>query len=263
MNWNEGKRSQIIRSVKTNERVVALTFDDGPDPDFSLPKLDILDRFQAEATFFMLGVRMESDPALVKETVRRGHEIGNHTFNHPNLTEVNKWEVFRQIVTTRNIQVRLKAFWPYFRPPFGFVDETVLQVAGETGYPSTFLWNIDPRDWQQPDADVIAQRVLSNLQPGAIILLHDWVEQTVEALPVILNGMKKMGYRSVSLSKLLALDGKWQDRFRHPVEAIASPVHRGVSVFRRVHGAPKRGRPGRRWSKKKKGSGPIFRTEAP
>jgi peptidoglycan-N-acetylglucosamine deacetylase len=192
---------------------VALTFDDGPDPKWTPKILDILKAENVKAAFFLVGARAEEYPGLVRRIVEEGHEIGNHTYYHPNLAlcwpehirvELNATQLLLETITGRSTTL--------FRPPYAadtspakITELMPLQLAQELGY-LVVLENIDPQDWARPGADVIVQRVKQQRRDGSIILLHDAGgdrEQTVEALPRILDYLKTRGDSIVSISTLL------------------------------------------------------------
>src|SRR4051794_35526563 len=192
---------------------VALTFDDGPDPKWTPQVLDILKAYNVKAAFFLVGANAEEYPDLVRRIVAEGHEIGNHTYYHPNLAlcwpehvrvELNATQLLLETITGRSTTL--------FRPPYAadtspsrITELTPLQLAQDLGY-LVVLENIDPQDWARPGADIILQRVKQQRRDGSIILLHDAGgdrEQTVEALPRILDYLKTRGDSVVSLSTLL------------------------------------------------------------
>jgi peptidoglycan-N-acetylglucosamine deacetylase len=192
---------------------VALTFDDGPDPEWTPKILDILKAAKVKAAFFVVGVNAERYPALVRRIVNEGHEIGNHTYYHPNLSlcwpehirlELNATQLLIQSLTGRATTL--------FRPPYAadtqpssLADLIPLQMAEELNY-LCVLENIDPQDWARPGADIILQRIKQQRHDGNIILLHDAGgdrSQTVQALPQIIDYLKARGDSIVPLSQLL------------------------------------------------------------
>jgi len=195
------------------EHQVAITFDDGPDPDWTPQILDILKAANVKAAFFLVGVNAERYPGLVRRIVNEGHEIGNHTYYHPNLAlawpehvrlELNATQLLIETITGRATTL--------FRPPYAAdtqpssVSELMpLQIAQELNY-LVVLENIDPQDWAKPGADIIVQRVKQQRRDGSIILLHDAGgdrSQTVEALPRILDWLHTRGDTIVPISTLL------------------------------------------------------------
>ncbi len=193
-----------IRHVDTSQGLVAITFDDGPDPNYTPAKLRVLAEHGTAATFFILGTYVDRRPQLVPEIARAGHEIGNHSYSHPDLTGQPYSGVFSQLEDAK--QAILRAGGPettLFRPPYGSFNATVLAAAADDGYRLNVLWDIDPNDWRSPPAWTITEHVLSRVQPGSIVLLHDWVPQTAQALPDILDGLAARGLKAVSFSTLL------------------------------------------------------------
>jgi cellulose synthase/poly-beta-1,6-N-acetylglucosamine synthase-like glycosyltransferase/peptidoglycan/xylan/chitin deacetylase (PgdA/CDA1 family)/spore germination protein YaaH len=195
------------------EHQVAITFDDGPDPRWTPKILDILKAANVKATFFLVGVNAERYPALVRRIVNEGHEIGNHTYYHPNLAlcwpehirlELNATQLLLETITGRATTL--------FRPPYNadtgptdLSELTPLKIAEDLNY-LVVLENIDPQDWAKPGVDIILRRIKQQRHDGSVILLHDAGgdrSQTVEALPQILDWLHTRGDTVVPLSKLL------------------------------------------------------------
>ncbi len=195
------------------EHQVAITFDDGPDPRWTPQVLDILKAANVKAAFFLVGVNAEHYPWLVRRIVDEGHEIGNHTYYHPNLAlcwpehirlELNATQLLIETITGRTTTL--------FRPPYAadtspsqLSELAPLKIAEDLGYLAV-LENIDPQDWAKPGADIILQRIKQQRRDGNIILLHDAGgdrSQTIEALPRILDYLRTRGDTVVSLSTLL------------------------------------------------------------
>src|SRR5216110_1182801 len=227
------------------EHQVAITFDDGPDPRWTPKILDILKAANVKAAFFLVGVNAERYPNLVRRIVNEGHEIGNHTYYHPNLAlcwpehirvELNATQLLLETITGRATTL--------FRPPYAadssptkISELTPLLIAQDLGY-LVVLENIDPQDWAQPGADIILQRIKQQRRDGSIILLHDAGgdrRQTVEALPRILDWLHTRGDSIVPLSTLL---GTTRDAVMPPVQGNGQSLTRFVSStgFRIYHG---------------------------
>lgn len=225
---------------------VALTFDDGPDPEWTPKILDILKAANVKAAFFLVGAHAEEYPGLVRRIVAEGHEIGNHTYYHPNLAlcwpehirlELNATQLLIETITGRSTTL--------FRPPYAadtspskISELTPLKLAQDLGY-LVVLENIDPQDWARPGADIILQRVKQQRRDGSIILLHDAGgdrEQTVEALPQILDYLKTRGDTVVSISTLL---GTSRDALMPPTVTHGRSLNHFVSGagFRIFHAA--------------------------
>lgn len=189
-------------------RYVALTFDDGPSPDYTATMLTTLERMHTPATFFVVGANVKRYPALVRREAGDGFALGIHTWDHPYMTKLSpqqrEWELAATAEAIHNV---LGAHYciPFWRPPFGDYNAAVVAQARSLGL-STVTWDVDPRDWSSPGVNVIVDRVLSAVHPGAIILLHDGYNsrsQTAEALPLIIKGLKRRGYIPVTLPALL------------------------------------------------------------
>jgi peptidoglycan/xylan/chitin deacetylase (PgdA/CDA1 family) len=159
-----------ITHVSTALNVAALTFDDGPHPEYTPQLLAILRRYKAKATFFMVGETAERYPDVVKMVAEDGHVIGNHSWNHPVFTDISGQERRRQIHACS------KTLWPYeaklFRPPYGCEHFRSHLDARLLGY-LVVKWNIAVVDWETYSADWIADNVIAQISPGCIILLHD------------------------------------------------------------------------------------------
>ena len=226
------------------EHQVAITFDDGPDPRWTPQILDILKAANVKAAFFLVGVNAERYPGLVRRIVNEGHEIGNHTYYHPNLAlcwpehvrlELNATQLLLETITGRATTL--------FRPPYAadtspsqLSELTPLQIAQDLNY-LVVLENIDPQDWAKPGADIILQRVKQQRRDGSIVLLHDAGgnrSQTVAALPRILEWLHTRGDTVVPLSTLL---GTTRDAVMPPLTGAGQPVARIVSStgFRIYH----------------------------
>jgi len=226
------------------EHQVAITFDDGPDPRWTPTILDILKAANVKAAFFLVGVNAERYPSLVRRIVNEGHEIGNHTYYHPNLAlcwpehirlELNATQLLLETITGRATTL--------FRPPYAsdtgptqLSELAPLKIAEDLNY-LVVLENIDPQDWAKPGADIILQRVKQQRHDGSVILLHDAGgdrSQTVEALPRILDWLHTRGDTVVPLSTLL---GTTRDAVMPPLQANAPSLTRFVSStgFRVYH----------------------------
>lgn len=188
--------------------VVALTFDDGPTPAYTPAILSYLERTHTPATFFVLGQYAKAYPWLIQREAADGFTIGIHTWNHPNMLTLSPSQRAWQLAATaQQLHADLGAsvcLW-LWRPPYGGFDSTIVAQAGTFGL-TTVVWNDDPADWSQPGTMTIVNRVLANVHPGSIILLHDGPAgraQTLAALPYILDGLHKRGLTPVSLPQLL------------------------------------------------------------
>jgi peptidoglycan/xylan/chitin deacetylase (PgdA/CDA1 family) len=168
---------------------VYLTFDDGPHPVHTPGVLDALSRYGAHATFFQIGSCVASHPELTRRAVAEGHAVGNHTWSHPDLSQLDRAAFAAEIGPTSAALTEILGQAPtLFRPPYGRLSGTTREDAAEAGL-ETVLWDVDPEDWDCPGVDAIVSRVLDNVRPGSIVLLHDGGgdrSQTVAALGQIL-----------------------------------------------------------------------------
>lgn len=197
----DGRPREI--GMATDAPRIAFTFDDGPKPVFTEELLEILKKYDAKATFFLTGKMVERFPELVLAIDRDGHEIGNHTYDHVNVTRLPKDALYIQLTNTkqviRNVTGKSTRF---FRPPGGDVNETVVRDAQGWGY-QTAMWTINADDTRVDDPNVIVQWVVNRAKDGAIVLMHNGSEAGLEALPRILAILRGQGYRFVTLSEIL------------------------------------------------------------
>ena len=203
------RRANGVFRVQTGRRMVALTFDDGPDPRWTPEVLDFLHTYHAHATFFLVGRNAEAHPDLVKAEVQARDEIANHTFDHPDLELLSPPAVMREIESGAAAIQRAGAPRPkLFRPPKGFTDEVVGVLANAHRY-RTIFWDLTVEHFVDHAGAVEGiQELLEKVRPGSIILAHDGGipnrSRTVHALPLLLRGLRARGYRVVSVSQLLA-----------------------------------------------------------
>ncbi len=207
----------ISRWGASHNKQIALTFDDGPDPIWTTKILDVLKHEHVPATFFVVGEMANSHPELLRRMLNENHEIGSHTFTHPNLSLVTTEQIKLELnATQRLLESTLGVSSVLFRPPFAEDIEPatpdqagVIDAVSKLGY-YTIGMGIDPLDWQAPNAKTIVQRVLTGVQNqnGQIVLLHDAGgdrSQTVAALPELIHALKAKGYNLVAVSSLMKL----------------------------------------------------------
>lgn len=201
--------SEVVWNVRTDQKLIALTFDDGPNPVYTPQILDILNQYGAKATFFVLGKRVQMYPAVAIREVNEGHEIANHTFDHHYLKNYSAERLVSEIRRTQEIIFDITEQMPnVFRPPGGFYNDALLQSMKKDQLTVVmWSWYQDTRDWRKPGVDKIVSTVLNNVHNGDIVLFHDLegdCSQTVEALKRILPELKKQGYEFVTVSDLIA-----------------------------------------------------------
>jgi len=182
---------------------IALTFDDGPS-QFTNYILDILEQHDARATFFVLGNRVYSRADIIRRTVELGNEVAGHSWNHRNFAQLGTDAIRAQIRdTSAAIEYVLgQPPPPFFRPPYGIATNRVRRVAEEFEY-FIINWSIDPKDWQNRDADTIYKLVMENAVDGGIVLLHDIRIYTKEAIERIVPSLIEKGFQLVTVSELL------------------------------------------------------------
>ena len=201
----------MLHRVPTTARVVAFTFDDGPNPVYTPQLLDIFRQVGGKATFFMIGQQIDAHPATAAAVHTGGHELGNHTLTHPRLTQLAPDAVRAELVQTHErIQLITGAPVRTFRPPFLDVNDAILALAAELGYWSIGAVNLGTRDWEQPGIDHIVEQTRGAVGSGSILVFHDGFgdrSQSVEAVRILVAELAADDYRFVTVSELLALAG--------------------------------------------------------
>lgn len=183
--------------------ICALTFDDGPHPKYDPQILDILERKGVKATFFVTGKRARANPSTLKQIQARGHEIGPHSWDHKDLNRLSA-SALRKDFERTNAELLKSGIRPrVFRPPYGNANSRVIGQARTLGM-DTVRWTVDSLDWKRRGVATTTQTVLSQLKPGANVLLHSIHGQTVQALPGIIDGMRSRGCRFVTTSEWIS-----------------------------------------------------------
>lgn len=201
-----------VYEVNTESKQVAITFDDGPDNRYTPQILDILKENNVKATFFLVGRQIHKDPDVVRRIYQEGHEIGNHTVNHPNLNKMSLDEIKGEIEDNNAKIKELTGHTPVlFRSPYGNATEQVKNVLKEN-HLLLINWSVDTRDWKAATPATILANVKAGVRPGSIILQHSFggkkVRNTVEALPEEIKWLKEQGYSLVTVSELIADERK-------------------------------------------------------
>ncbi len=181
------------------EKCIALTFDDGPS-EYTLGILKSLHKQGAKATFFAIGVQLREYPEIAREVVLQGHELAGHSYSHRRLQFLSATELENDFNYVAKLMDQATSERPnLFRPPYGEFDQQVVRAAGMP----LILWSVDPKDWLTRDEDETYRRVVSEAEPGSIVVLHDIYPSTRFAVPRILKTLKKRGYHFVTVSELL------------------------------------------------------------
>jgi peptidoglycan/xylan/chitin deacetylase (PgdA/CDA1 family) len=193
-------------SVHVDGPVIALTFDDGPNATLTPKLLDLLAARHLKATFFVIGQNAADHPDILKRAVREGHEIGNHSWSHPNLGKMSDEAVRRELQKTEDAIVAAIGKKPtLMRPPYGSITARQKKwIHEEFGY-RIILWDVDPLDWKRPGPSVVTARILKETKAGSIVLSHDIHPPTIEAMPATFDQLMKKGFKSVTVTELLGM----------------------------------------------------------
>lgn len=206
-----GERATVT-AISTSQRVVAMTFDDGPHPRLTPQLLDMLKARNIRATFYVIGANVVRYPQLVMRMLNEGHEVGNHTWSHPYLTSRSSDGVVRELDRTTSAIYQVTGKVPVtMRPPYGAMHARQRLMVHERRNMPTVLWSVDPQDWRRPGASVVARRILDQTRPGGIVLSHDIHSPTIRAMPATLDGLTARGYDFVTVSEMLGWP-RWQTR---------------------------------------------------
>jgi peptidoglycan-N-acetylglucosamine deacetylase len=193
--------------VRVDQPYIAMTFDDGPSAENTPRLLEMLKQRNIKATFFLIGQNVAANPDLVRRILADGHEIGNHSWTHPQLSKLSDDRVTMEITKTQDAIKDASGFTPtLLRPPYGAITPRQREWVEDRFGLNVILWSVDPFDWKRPGASVITQRILSQVRPGAIILSHDIHKQTVDAMPATLDGLIAKGYKFATVSQLIAMN---------------------------------------------------------
>ena len=203
------EKDNVFCSGCTEERLIALTFDDGPHPKYTDEILDILNEYDVKATFFVIGENAARYPEKLKRIASEGHEIGNHTYSHRHLSELSRAEFLSELSRADTEIFTHTGIHPVlFRPPEGCCTKITVENAVSLGY-KIILWTIDPRDWASPPVSEVTGNVLKHAHAGAILLCHDYNcgkrNPTPEALRQFIPRLREMGYEFVTVSELLSI----------------------------------------------------------
>jgi len=184
-----------------------MTFDDGPHATNTPELLEMAAKRHIKLTFFVLGECVEQNPDVLRREVAEGHEIGNHSWSHPNLAKLSDANVRSQLQRTDDLIENTAGIKPkLMRPPYGELTKRQrILVNHEFGY-KVILWDVDPLDWKRPGPSVVASRIIAGARPGSIILSHDIHPPTIEAMPQVFEALLAKGFKFVTVSELLAMD---------------------------------------------------------
>ena len=183
-------------------KTIALTFDDGPGP-YTEKLLDILDKYDAKATFFLIGSKVSARANTLRRMQSRGHQLGNHSWSHPELNKVSAEQLASEIDQTNNAIKQAVGTKPnIIRPPYGAFNRAVLEQFRQRGM-SAVVWSVDTRDWADRNSEIVCSRAVAGARNGAVILMHDIHPTSVNAVPCILDSLKQQGYSFVTVQNLI------------------------------------------------------------
>ncbi|WP_082867120.1 polysaccharide deacetylase family protein [Paenibacillus elgii] len=205
---SEQVQSQANLKPPKKDKLVALTFDDGPDAKYTVKILDILKKYNAKATFFVVGYQAEKYPGVLSRIVKEGHMLGNHTWSHKDLTKLNGQQINNEIVKLNKVIQNATGEAPkYVRTPYGAVSKKVTEAIEQNGQHNV-LWNVDTRDWAGATPEDMLKNVKANLKPGGIILMHSFggkkgdLSNTIKLLPKMIEELQEEGYSFVTVDEL-------------------------------------------------------------
>lgn len=196
------KSYQQTVAQRLQEKRVAISFDDGPRADTTPHILDTLKQYGVHATFFIMGQHVPGNEALIQRMVQEGHQLGNHSYNHPLLTQISAEKVHKQVYDTQDVIAQASGgIRPtVLRPPYGGFNTTVASQAGI----ALVNWSVDSLDWKSRNASKIYHEIMNQVHDGAIILMHDIHEESMQALGDVLQGLQSQGYAVGSVEELMA-----------------------------------------------------------
>jgi peptidoglycan/xylan/chitin deacetylase (PgdA/CDA1 family) len=192
--------------VHVDGQYIALTFDDGPNARLTSQLLDLLDAHHIKVTFFVIGQNVTQHPEIVSRAAREGHEIGNHSWSHPNLGKMSDEVVRRELQKTDDAIRSATGNRPnLMRPPYGSITARQKKwIKEEFGY-KIILWDVDPLDWKRPGPAAVCNRIVRNIRAGSIILSHDIHPGTIEAMPSTIDQLEAKGFKFVTVSELISM----------------------------------------------------------
>lgn len=199
----------MINEVPTSQNAVAITFDDGPNPIYTPQVIEIFSNAKGKATFFMIGEQMRNHPEIVKQVAAQGHEIGNHTYTHPKLSQLSSAECWEEIQETEKLIEELAGRKPVvFRPPYLDYNQETVSILQQKEYPMIGAVNLEAQDWEQPGVGHILTKSRDAVKNGSILIFHDGYgdrSQTIEAVRMLVSELTLQGYQLVTVSELLEL----------------------------------------------------------
>ena len=241
--------SKYVVKGNTSSKVVALTFDDGADGTNISRILQTLSTHNVKATFFLTGSGTKDHPQSIRNIAAAGHQLGNHSYSHPDFTTISTTKMKKELADTEALvkSTTGKSTKPIFRAPFGATNSTVLKTVGDAGYTHTLHWNIDTIDWRGLSKTEVLNKVVNNIEPGSIVLMHTGAGApgTPAALPEMITKLKAQGYKFVTVSELLQIQGSpstggasYTVKSGDTLYSIASRNDVSVTELKKANGIP-------------------------
>ncbi|WP_256208266.1 polysaccharide deacetylase family protein [Paenibacillus sp. CF384] len=206
------KAARIYNEVTTSDKLIAITFDDGPNPEWTPQFLQVFKEHGAKATFYVQGSNMEKFPDVAQRMDAEGHEFGNHSFTHPHMASLSKEEQSEELRRAEQIIIDVIGKRPTtFRPPYLEYNDDLIAVCEQFNYPIIHATNLDTRDWDMPGTDHIVKVSRAEIREGSILLFHDGFgdrSQSLAAIQILVPELIEQGYKLVTISELLAAEIK-------------------------------------------------------
>lgn len=200
-------RKHSYNSCQVEGKHVAITFDDGPHPTLTPRLLDILRERGVRATFYLVGKNISAYPEIVQRMVAEGHEIGNHSYNHPSFLKLSPAGLAQEVKSTNEALADAVPQKPTtIRPPYGATNASITKRLSEEFGLTVVMWSVDPQDWKYRNASRVSSHIIQNTVPGSIILAHDIHPSTVDAMPPALDALLAKGFQFATVSELIAMD---------------------------------------------------------
>ncbi len=200
-----------IYSVQRDDKKIAISFDAAYGDEYTLDILDTLDKYDVKSTFFLVKFWVDKFPNQVVEIYKRGHEIGNHSATHPNMSTLSKEEMIQELNSTGEAIYELTGEKPFlFRPPYGDYNDTLIKTCREIEY-YPIQWDIDSLDWKELGVQPVVDTVVRNINSGSIVLFHNNAKYISEYLPIVIERLQENGFEIVPISELIYYDNYKMD----------------------------------------------------
>ena len=200
-----------IYSVQREDKKIAISFDAAYGDEYTIDILDTLDKYNVKSTFFLVKFWVDKFPNQVVEIHKRGHEIGNHSATHPNMSTLSKEQILEELNSTGNSIYELTNEEPFlFRPPYGDYNDLLIQTCREIGY-YPIQWDIDSLDWKELGVQPVVDTVVRNVDSGSIVLFHNNAKYIRDYLPIVIERLLEKGFEIVPISELIYYDNYKMD----------------------------------------------------